>query len=73
VIPTGKTHIKIVIEDSFGNKADVHTYAIVVKETPIKFLIGNNVNIRLGIVIDFKSKTTRFGADNNGVVTLVCK
>ncbi len=25
VIPTGKTYIKLVIEDSFGHKADVHT------------------------------------------------
>jgi hypothetical protein len=51
------------IEDSLGQRVDVHADPIVVKDTPIKLLIGNNVKMNTKCVIDFADKALKFNTN----------
>ncbi len=50
---------------------------ILVKDTPIKFLVGNNVNMRTKCVIDFADKTIKFNTTDiylkAGIYVVMCK
>jgi hypothetical protein len=77
LVPIGKAHMKMTIEDSQGQRVHIHTDAIVVKDTPIKLLVGNNVNMRTKCVIDFTYKTIKFNTTDThskaGIYVVMCK
>jgi hypothetical protein len=65
------------IEHSQGQRVHVHADAIVMKETPIKFLVGNNVNMRTKCVTNFAEKTIEFNTmdilSKAGIYVVMCK
>jgi hypothetical protein len=65
------------IEDSLGQRVHVHADPIVVKYTPIKFLVGNNVNMKMKCVIDLADKTLKFNTNalqsKTGIYMVICK
>jgi hypothetical protein len=76
LVPIGKAHIKMTIEDSLGQRVHVHADPIVVKYTPIKFLVGNNVKMKTKCVIDFADKTLKFNTNalqSYGIYMVICK
>ncbi len=77
LVPIGKAHMKMTIEESQGQIVHVHSDAIVVKDTPIKLLVGNNVNMRTKCVIDFTDKTIKFNTidmhSKAGIYVVICK
>jgi hypothetical protein len=70
-------HTKMTIEDSQGQRVHVHADTIGVKDTLIKFLVGNNVNMRTKCVIDFSDKTIKFNTTDMhskaGIYVVLCK
>jgi hypothetical protein len=76
LVPIGKAHIKMTIEDSLGQRVHVHADPIVVKDTPIKLLVGN-VKMKMKCVIDFADKTLKFNTNalqsKTGIYMVICK
>ncbi len=77
LVPIGKAHIKMTIEDSLGQRVHVHADPIVLKDTPIKLLVGNNVKMKTKCVIDFADKTLKFNTNalqsKTGIYMVICK
>ncbi len=65
------------IEDSQEQRVHGCTDAIVVKDTPIKFLVGNNVNMKTKYVIDSVDKSIKFNTTDMhskaGICVVICK